>query len=206
MELANWRERVKAYIEDAARPVDKYGHQPRLYALACEIAGDPEIAGQCDDDVVFAAAWMHDLGVFTGHRPANPEELARWNHVPYTVAKSRDLLLEWGFPAEKLDKVGEVIETHQPQDEPRIPEAVVVRDADMLEQLGAIGLLRAFTKVGRDTRFSRFTDVVPVAERAQRELPGRLRLGRTRELARARISIVEIFLKGLGDEAGGSLY
>ena len=98
---AGWREQVVAYIRAEAQPEDKFGHQPRLYALAAQIG-----AGLgCDDDVVFASAWMHDLGVFLGHRPSDPEQLARWNHVPYTIARSRELLAGWGFPASKLDAV-----------------------------------------------------------------------------------------------------
>jgi uncharacterized protein len=41
-----------------------------------------------DDDILFAAAWMHDLGVFLEHRPRVPVELAGWDHVPYTVARA----------------------------------------------------------------------------------------------------------------------
>ena len=91
MTSGTWRQQVVDYIAQAASPADKYGHQPRLYALACEIGQDPAIAGLWDDDIVFASAWMHDLGVFLGHRPEDPLELARWNHVPYTVDKSRKL-------------------------------------------------------------------------------------------------------------------
>jgi uncharacterized protein len=109
---------------------------------------------------------MHDLGVFLGHRPQDPAELAKWDHVPYTIAKSRDLLAGWGFPTEKLEAVAEVIRTHQPQDNPVLYEAVLLRDADILEQLGAIGVLRAFVKVGRDTRFPIYSSVLPVIQRA----------------------------------------
>ena len=90
----DWRQSVVECIRAEARPVDKFGHQPRTYALACRIG----VGLEFDDDVLFAAAWMHDLGVFLGHRPQDPEELARWDHVPYTIARTRDLLAGWGFP------------------------------------------------------------------------------------------------------------
>jgi uncharacterized protein len=127
---AGWRESVVEYIRAEAQPVDKFGHQPRFYALACRVGqGMPY-----DDDILFAAAWMHDLGVFLGHRPRDPAQLARWDHVPYTNAQTRELLTGWGFPADKLDGVTEVIRTHQPQDDPVELEAVLLRDADLLEQ------------------------------------------------------------------------
>ena len=202
MTASSWRDAVTDYIRAEAQPADKFGHQPRLYALACRIAEGE----QCDDDVLFAAAWMHDLGVFLGHRPADPEKLAAWDHVPYTIALSLELLTEWGFPAEKLESVAEAIRTHQPKDEPVSTEAIVLRDADILEQLGAIGALRAFVKVGRDTRFRVYSDVVPVLDRAVGGLPGKLRLAQSRELAKSRVLILQAFLSAIREEAGDLLF
>jgi uncharacterized protein len=202
MTSGDWRDSVIAYIRAEARPSDKFGHMPRLYALASRIAEGEN----CDDDVLFAAAWMHDLGVFVGHRPGDPTQLAAWDHVPYTIAKSRELLTEWGFPQEKLQSVTEAIRTHQPKDEPSLREAVVLRDADILEQLGAVGALRAFAKVGRDTRFASYSDVVPVLERALSTLPGQLRLAQSRELAKARLTTLIEFLAAIEGEAGKLLY
>jgi uncharacterized protein len=198
MSAPGWRTSVVEYIRAEAQPVDKFGHQPRLYALTQQLA-----EGQgCDDDVLFAAAWMHDLGVFLGHRPADPAELVRWNHVPYTIARSSELLLGWGFPPEKLEAVAEAIRTHQANDEAQSAEAIVLRDADILEQLGAVGGLRAFVKVGRDTRYRTFSDVVPVLERAAAELPAMLRLPRARALAEGRLATLRALLFALREEGG----
>ena len=202
MTASNWRDAVVAYIRAEAMPVDKFGHMPRLYALASRIAEGE----QCDDDVLFAAAWMHDLGVFVGHRPAEPAQLAAWDHVPYTIARSRELLLRWGFPAAKLEAVAEVIRTHQPKDEPVLQEAVVLRDADILEQLGAMGALRALVKIGRDSRFATFSDVIPLLERAVEVLPGKLRLPQSSELARERVRTLTALLRVIHEEAGTLLY
>lgn len=197
-----WRERVIEYIRSEALPVDKFGHMPRLYALAVRLGAGMEF----DDDVVFAAAWMHDLGVFLGHRPSDPAELARWDHVPFTVARSRELLAGWGFPAEKLDAVAEAIRTHQPNDEPDSTEAILLRDADILEQLGAVGALRALVKIGRDTRFPTYTSVLPVLRKAANELPGKLRLKAARELAAPRAEFLQQLIARIEEEADGMLY
>jgi len=207
-----WRESVVALIRAEAMPVDKYGHMPRLYALAARLgSGTGMGAGmgagmQFDDDVVFAAAWMHDLGVFPGHRPQDPSELARWDHVPYTMARSGELLAGWGFPAGKLEAVREAIRTHQPQDQPAALEAVLLRDADILEQLGAIGALRALVKVGRDSRYPTFTSVLPVLRRAAEELPGRLRTQRAQQLAVARVEHLRMLIFAIEQEAGELLH
>lgn len=199
---AVWRESVVAYIRAEAQPTDKFGHQPRLYALACRLGPGSDF----DDDILFAAAWMHDLGVFLGHRPQDPAELARWDHVPYTIARSRELLTRWGFPPNKLNRVAEAIRTHQPQDEPSETEAILLRDADILEQLGAIGALRALVKVGRDSRYPTFSSVIPVLEKAISALPAKLRLGSARTLAAPRVELLRLLLAAIKDEAGELLH
>ena len=197
-----WRDSVQAYIRAEALPVDKYGHQPRLYALATHIGQGMDF----DDDILFASAWMHDLGVFLGHRPQGPAELARWDHVPYTIASTLELLSFWGFPDEKLEAVATAIRTHQPQDDPATLEAVLLRDADILEQMGAIGALRALAKVGRDSRYPTFSSVLPVLQNAVDELPQKLRLPEARNLAIPRIRILCALITSIKEEAGELLF
>ncbi len=196
-----WRQSVKEYIRSEARPADKYGHQPRLYSLACHIATGLVY----DDDVLFAAAWMHDLGVFIGHRPEDPDELKRWDHVPYTIARTRELLTGWGFQPKKLDAVAEAIRTHQPIDEPRSTEAILLHDADILEQLGAVGALRALAKVGRDTRYATFSSVAQMLREAADRLPALLRLEASRKLVLPRVVALNAFLDAVEAEAGKNL-
>jgi uncharacterized protein len=199
---AGWRESVVEYIRAEAQPVDKFGHQPRLYALACRVGqGMPY-----DDDILFGAAWMHDLGVFLGHRPQDPAQLARWDHVPYTIAQTRELLTGWGFPADKLDGVADAIRTHQPQDDPVKLEAVLLRDADILEQLGAVGALRALVKIGRDSRYPTFSSVVPVLRKAVEVLPGCLRTKNAQQLAAPRVELLRLLLAAIEQEAGRLLH
>jgi uncharacterized protein len=202
MSEAGWRESVVAYIRAEAQPADKYGHQPRVYALAVRLGEGMEY----DDDILFAAAWMHDLGVFLGHRPQNSAELAGWDHLPYTLERSRELLAEWNFPADKLEAVAEAIRSHQPQNEPVRIEGVLLRDADILEQLGAIGALRALVKVGRDSRYPDFSSVLPVLRRAVEKLPGRLRLEKARRLATPRVALLGAFVTAIEAEAGELLF
>jgi uncharacterized protein len=200
----DWRASVVEYIGREAQPRDKFGHQPRLYALACKIGEGEGVA--CDDDIVFAAAWMHDLGVFTGHRPHDPGELAGWDHVPYTISRTRELLAGWGFPAEKIDRVAAAISTHQAHQEPVEIEAVLLHDADILEQLGAIGALRAFSKVGRDTRYESFSSVLTMLSRALNDLPSKLRLNHAKLLLSARVQTLRDILAAIESEAGDLLY
>jgi uncharacterized protein len=201
MPIAEWRTAVIEYIRREAKPVDKYGHQPRLYALTRQIGEEYSY----DDDVVFAATWMHDLGVFVGHRPEDPTALAAWDNVVYAIARTPELLIQFGFPPEKIPAVIEAIRTHQAHKQPKSIEATILRDADILEQLGAVGILRAVSKVGRDTRYATFSAIVPYLRNAVETLPPLLRLPLARALAGPRIAMLENFLEAVETEAGAEL-
>ena len=189
-------------LRQYARPAEKFGHQPRLYALT-RIVG---VGSVYDDDIVCAAAYLHDLGVFTGRRPEDPALLSNWDHVRYAVENTPAMLRGIGFPEAKTPAVIDAIETHQPKDVPRSVEGILLRDADILEQLGAIGVLRTVCKIGRDTRFPTFTPAVAALERALDTLPDKITLPTTREAAEPRIAVLRAFLDGVRNEANGMLY
>ena len=197
-----FRDAIRDYIAREAHPVEKFGHQPRLYALTKQIG----MGHDYDDDVVFAAAWLHDFGVFTGHRPEDPDELARWDNVAYALERTPDLLREVKFPAEKVEAVLEAIRTHQPVAHPTAIEGIILRDADILEQLGAIGIMRTVCKIGRDTRFPTFTAAAESLRKALAALPVQIRLDTTRALAAPKIRILETFLSALDDESRPALF
>ncbi len=187
---APFRQAIRDYIGREARPVDKFSHQPRLYALCRRIGEGLDY----DDDVVFAAAWLHDVGVFIGHRPENVEELKRWDNVAYAVNLAPALLAQMNFPSDKVNAVVEAIRTHQPAAQPIAIEGVILRDADILEQLGAVGILRTVSKVGRDSRFVTHADAVEALRKALMTLPEQIRLERARALVAPRIQALQSFL------------
>jgi uncharacterized protein len=202
--MPNFRDQLEQYLRREASPAHKYSHQPRLYALTKQIAIlTPSLS--YDDDIVYAAAFLHDLGVFIGHRPEDPEALKLWNHVTYTCDRAPELLVSFNFPPEKVEAVLTCIREHQPHDNPQTIEATILRDADILEQLGAIGILRTAAKLGSDTRFHRFSDVRNSLQRALDTLPAQIRLDATRALAAPRIATLQSFLTSLEAEAGSDL-
>jgi uncharacterized protein len=194
------RAAIENYIRANASPPDKFSHQPRLYALARQLAEGCVF----DDDVLHAAAWLHDIGVFAGHRPEDPAALAAWDNVAYAAAQAPTLLRQFGFPAEKIAPVVNVIRTHLPSGEPDTFEGELLRDADILEQLGATGILRTVSKVGRDTRFTIFDDALLVLKRNAEELPAKLRLATARRLAEPRVRTLLIFTEAAESEAVAS--
>jgi len=202
--MPNFRDQLEQYLRREASPAHKYSHQPRLYALTKQIAAlTPSLS--YDDDIVFAAAFLHDLGVFVGHRPEDPEALKQWNHVTYTCERAPQILADINFPTAKISAVLACIRKHQPHDDPQTIEATILRDADILEQLGAIGILRTAAKLGSDTRFHNFSDVRNSLQRALNTLPAQIRLDATRSLATPRVAALQSFLTSLDQEAGEHL-
>jgi uncharacterized protein len=153
--------------------------------------------------VLFAAASLHDLGVFIGHRPRNPAKLATWDHVAYACRRAPGILRRFGFPPGKIARVLEVIRTHLPSETPVSLEGVLLRDADILEQLGAVGVLRVVSKVGRDTRFITFSDALRVLDANLSRLPARLLTAEARRLARPKLKVLGNFLAAARAEASG---
>jgi uncharacterized protein len=202
MSEKSFRRALELYIAAEARPAEKFGHQPRLYALTLQIG-----AGETyDDDVVFASAWLHDLGVFYGHRPEDPEALSSWDNTAYAMRMAPPILERFSFPVQKISAVVEAIRTHQPSADPTTIEGIILRDADILEQLGAIGILRTACKIGRDTRFPQFTPAVESLHKALTTLPPLIRLDATRHLARPKIEMLQVFLNAADSEAVPGLF
>lgn len=199
MSEPSYRQAIADYVRANANPPDKFSHQPRLYQLAKSLAENQPF----DDDVLYAAVWMHDLGVFIGHRPEEPAKLSGWDNVGYAMEKTPDLLRQFGFPPEKIPAVVEAIRTHLPSGKPTSFEGTLMRDADILEQLGAVGILRTVSKVGRDSRFVRFSDALRVLQHNFIKLPSQLQLASARRLAEPRITILKAFLAAAEMEAGG---
>jgi uncharacterized protein len=81
-----------------------------------------------------------------------------------------------------------------------------LRDADILEQLGGIGILRTVCKVGRDTRYATFTDAIETLRKNLQTLPGEIHLENTKRLAEPRIAALKSFLEAVDAEANGSLF
>jgi len=196
MQQPDYRLAIEAYIRAEAKPPDKFSHQPRLHALAQRLAENRPF----DDDILHAGAWLHDLGVFIGHRPADLAALAAWDNVAYAIEQTPRLLRQFGFPTAKIPAVVEVIRSHQPPGKPVSFEGILLRDADILEQLGAVGILRTVSKVGRDTRFVRFVDALRVLRQNLDELPAQLQLDSACRLADPRILALRGFLAAAAAE------
>ena len=200
--LQSWRGHIARYIEQNARPIEKYGHQPRLWAICMQLA---EPHPEADRDILHAAAMLHDIGVFTGHRPEEKTALESWDMIAYAERTLPPLLREWQFPNEKIEPVLDCIRTHQPHHTPATIEATILRDADILEQLGGIGILRTVCKVGRDNPLRILHPSHREPRTSPRHSPSTPPPPEAHTLAEPRIALHREFLKGVRAEAGALL-
>ena len=107
-------------------------HVERVYRLAVYIAAQEN----ADIFIVGMAALMHDIGHLSTDTSLH--------HADLSKSMAGELLLSYGIPAATREAILHAIEAHSFSlgIEPRTLEAQVVRDADRLDALGAIGILR----------------------------------------------------------------
>ncbi len=113
-------------------PAHGWEHVSRVYELAQRIAGEEE----ADQLITGSAALLHDIGRLI-HRKGT-------QHALLSVEEARVILPRYPLEPEQVEAILHAIEAHSfSRDiEPRTLEARVVRDADRLDGLGAIGILR----------------------------------------------------------------
>lgn len=168
-------------------------HAKRLIELGREIS-----AGLSYDHQVFVlAAYLHDWGAFPKYAQRNVEHAIRSRQVVESeILPQLDLT-----PAQK-DALLEAIELHDYRDaRPATSnEALLLREADMLEFLGMIGMARDFARGPRnvETCYKRILS-------RRNDIQDRFTLTRAQEIARIRLQRMEASLEWLLEESFGVL-
>jgi uncharacterized protein len=136
----DWRVTVREFAaQHFKNPAWGYSHCMRDYALAKDLAAADHVA--IDDDVLFAAAYLHDIAAFA------PWEDTKADHSDVGARVVDRVLKGTGFPMAKIDAVRGAIRTHMYYRDPVGPEALYLHDADALDWLGAIGVARIIALV-----------------------------------------------------------
>lgn len=121
-----------------------FDHVMRVYNLAIKIAENEDV----DMEVIKVASLLHDIG---GKRELD-DPTGQTDHAEEGMKMAEPILRDLGFSEEKIKHIQDCILTHRfrTENKPKTMEAKIVFDADKLETVGAIGLARAFTWVGRN--------------------------------------------------------
>ncbi len=113
-----------------------FSHAYRVMNLATKIA----IAEKADLDIVVPAALFHDIFVYKGSPKYNVE------HEESAKFAGKMLLKIKEYPKEKIEGVvyAIIVCSFSKNIKPKLLEAKVLQDADLLESTGAVSIMRTF--------------------------------------------------------------
>lgn len=190
-----WRVKVEQYaVAHLEHPAWGVAHARRDYRLSLQLAKAANL--QVDDDALYAAAFLHDIGAIEGYSKQGVEHMAR------ALELVDPILAEAGFPAEKLPLVHAIIGHHMYFSDPagQPAEAVVFRDADTLDFLGTIGVSRIFALTGKHRWAPDIEGAEATIRKNAAELPARLTTAPARTLGAERVAEMNEFLERLKRE------
>jgi len=176
--------------------VDKSGAHPacgvkhcfRVYHLAKELSPDLTL----DDEVLYTAALLHDTGKYPSYALTNIDHTLRSKGV------ASNILQQMMFSPSKLPVVLDAVEHHMYYSEPgRSDEAVYLRDSDILDNFGNIGLMRLFSLVGQDELIQTPENAVDRARLFADALPSKVSTKAGKRLAVKRREETLRFLAGI---------
>lgn len=205
------RQRLRA-VAGAAMAQDSahdLAHLDRVWANAQAIA---EGEGGADTPILCAAAYLHDLV----NLPKDAPDRARASAMSASAARPH--LQALGFGPDRVAAVQHAIEAHSFSAgiTPETHEARILRDADRLDALGAIGVARAFAVSGALDRALYHPGDPFAATRVPDDgtfaldhwpakllrLPDGMTTATGQRIARDRIAVMLRFARDLADEIG----
>jgi uncharacterized protein len=216
-----WKKAFLNYFQEAKHDLSDASHDLshflRVATMAKQIAlieNEP-----VDPLVILAAAYFHDLVSLPKNHPESKFSSR------FSAEKARVILSGLNFPKEKINAVCHAIEAHSfsAQLTPETIEAKIIQDADRMEALGALGVMRTFYVSGRlKTAPYHPTDLFgkgrPLDDKAYAldhfycklfKLPDMLQTKGGREVALKRTHVLHTFVEELSDNIkkgeGGAL-
>jgi hypothetical protein len=190
---AAWRAKVTAFAaENFKHPAWGLSHSARDYALARSLAATDHVT--LDDDVLFAASYLHDMAAF----PQWAED--KKEHGDVAAEKIDSVLAGTDFPMAKMDAVRVAIRAHMYYRDAASPEAIYLHDADALDWLGAIGIARLIALVDNKGGKPTGPDMIKGLEKDMAEVPSRILSPAGKALIAPRIAEEKAFLDALRRE------
>ncbi len=188
---AQWKQTVFDFVaENLQHTAWGLQHSERDYLLAIELAEQEGL--ELDLDVLFAAAFLHDMGAF------QPYAARGSDHSQVSADSMAEVLEPAGFPMEKLPLVQGAALGHMYYSAvPDEPHAQVLHDADTLNFLGAVGIARIISLTTRSGMAENLPSAVSTLENMSQNLPDTLVLESSRRLGALRADEMRVFLNSL---------
>lgn len=192
---ASWKVRVYHLARTAfVHPAWGWQHGERNYRIAQELAHGDGLT--VDDDVLFAAAMLHDMAAFKPY-------VRRGEHGDVAARESEAILRESGFPMKKFAVVQAAMRGHMYYSSAGThPEAIVLHDADSLDFLGAIGAVRMLALTGASSASA--SEAVRSLREVLRDVPPRLITKTAKSMAATRTRELRAILDAYDRESFGT--
>ncbi len=186
-----WRAAVYAHARDKLlHPAWGWRHSERDFLLARQIAREEGLT--VDEDVLFAAAFLHDSGAIA------PFARDGVDHAVRSAELAEPLLRKAGFPMAKFPAVKAAIIGHMfDRKAGASDEGVVLHDADALDFLGATGIARRLSVTGDAPDMDK---VLAQLVQVYQEIPGRLVTASAKRMAIPRLVAMRAFFDQLKRE------
>jgi uncharacterized protein len=171
--------------DEIVRLTEQYGgewginHTRRLLRLVSSIGEGLEY----DAEAVWLAAHLHDWGAYA------PWAQKDVDHVLRSTQVAESFLSERNCPEELKSLILECIELHHSGRSERSLESILLRDADVLDFLGVVGIMRDVSKNPRNLRKAR-----QEIQKRRDKLPALLCLEKAQEIAAERIKEMDELL------------
>lgn len=192
---APWRAKVLAFAE-AHLQHTAWGpaHGRRDYETTLTLAKAEGLT--VDDDALYAAAYLHDMGGIP------PYAVPGVDHGDRSIQLVDSILRDAGFPMEKSALVKEIIDHHQyyrPPDTLRV--AVLFRDADILDFMGAIDVARILSLTTREKFTPDLAHAVAAIKQQMTEMPKLLQSDAAKREGQKRALEMQQYLNALSAES-----
>jgi len=186
-----WKQTVYDFVsENQQHTAWGLEHSERDYILARELAEREGLI--LDLDVLFAAAFLHDMGAF------EPFSARGSDHSQVAYDSMAEILEPAGFPMEKLGLAQGAALAHMYYSPvPDEPHAQVLHDADTLNFLGAVGITRIISLTTREGMAQDLPSAVATLETMSQQLPATLVLEISKQLGEQRSTEMQFFIRSL---------
>ena len=182
------QELINIVNKSGTHPAWGVNHCFRVYHLAKELSNGLTL----DDEILYTAAMLHDTGKYPIYALKNIDHTLRSKGI------ASNILQQMMFSPIKLPMVLDAIENHMYYSEPgRSDEAIYLRDSDILDNLGNIGLMRLFSLVGQDELILTPENAVDRARLFADALPSKVSTKAGKRLALKRREETLRFLAGI---------
>lgn len=192
---ADWRTAIREFAESHLQHT-AWGpaHARRDYEMTLRLARAEGVA--VDEEALYAAAYLHDMGGLPPYAKPGVD------HGDRSAQLADSILQAAGFPMAKAPLVKEIIDHHQYYRPPdTLTVAILFRDADILDFMGAIDVARIVSLTGREAFVPDLPHAVEVVRKQMVEMPARLQTPAAKREGERRAAEMKAYLDALSAES-----